>query len=160
MIFVTVGGSTEPFPRLTRALSGLPLHELVVQRGPNPVPGGIAHSVAFMDFAAVFDHMRRADIVISHAGAGSVICARRTGHTPIVVPRLARHGETVDDHQAEFAAALEEAGEAIVVWDAGRLPDAVKAARPQQWPGVDGPHVLSLHDAVRDAIYGATPLAR
>jgi glycosyltransferase involved in cell wall biosynthesis/UDP-N-acetylglucosamine transferase subunit ALG13 len=153
VIFVTVGGSSEPFPRLTSALSRLPLNELVVQHGPNPIPDGVGQSFPFMDFAAVLDHMRRAEVVVSHAGAGSIICARRTGHTPIVVPRLARHGETVDDHQAELAAALEETGQAIVVWDLELLPEAIAAARPRQSAGNRTARVGPLQKAVRGAIH-------
>jgi colanic acid/amylovoran biosynthesis glycosyltransferase len=160
VIFVTVGASSEPFPRLTSALSRLPLDELVVQHGPNPIPDGVGQSYPFMDFAAVLDHMRRAEVVVSHVGAGSIICARRAGHTPIVVPRLARHGETVDDHQAELAAALEEAGQAIVVWDLELLPRAIAAARRRRAAGNGAAHLGSLNKAVRDAIQPARRSAR
>jgi UDP-N-acetylglucosamine transferase subunit ALG13 len=154
VIFVTVGGSGEPFPRLTRALEQLPLGEVVLQRGPNPAPAGIRHCEQYMDFAAILDHMERADVVVSHAGAGSVVCARRAGHVPIVIPRLARFGETVDDHQAEFAAALGRAGQAIVVWNTERLSEAVEGARPRRaWADAEA-HLRPLREAVREAIYG------
>ncbi|HKP17783.1 MAG TPA: glycosyltransferase [Gaiellaceae bacterium] len=159
MIFVTVGGSTRPFPRLTQALSALPLDELVVQHGPSAVPDGVAHAVPFMDFAEVLDHLQRADVVVSHAGSGSVICARRNGHTPVLVPRLARYDETVDDHQAEFAAALEEAGEAIVVWDVERLAEAVSAVPRRVTPRETTEwRSGTLHEAVRRAIHGQAPV--
>jgi UDP-N-acetylglucosamine transferase subunit ALG13 len=153
VIFVTVGGSRKPFPRLTRALASLPLAEVVVQSGPNPVPPGVGHSDEWMEPATMREYMERADVVVSHSGSGSVISARRAGHTPVVVPRLARFGETVDDHQAEFAAALEEAGQAVVVWDIDELADAVARVAPRRAPG-DGEAGRALCDAVRLAISG------
>ena len=54
--------------------------------------------------------MRSADLVIAHAGAGSAISAMRAGHRPVLVPRQARHGEHVDDHQVQIAAELGRLG--------------------------------------------------
>ncbi|MEZ5978689.1 MAG: glycosyltransferase [Planctomycetota bacterium] len=61
-----------------------------------------------------FDRMRglieSADRVVCHAGAGTTLLAIASGHVPIVVPRLARFGEHVDDHQLPFAEHLAERG--------------------------------------------------
>jgi UDP-N-acetylglucosamine transferase subunit ALG13 len=46
--------------------------------------------------------MARARIVVGHAGPGTVLDARRAGRLPVIVPRLARFGEVVDDHQVTF----------------------------------------------------------
>ena len=54
--------------------------------------------------------MRASDLVIAHAGAGSAISAMRAGHRPVLVPRQARHGEHVDDHQVQIAAELGSQG--------------------------------------------------
>ncbi|WP_396667303.1 glycosyltransferase [Microbacterium sp. R86528] len=47
--------------------------------------------------------MREADVVISHAGTGSALTAFEQGKCPILVPRLARYREHVDDHQVQIA---------------------------------------------------------
>ncbi len=47
-----------------------------------------------------------ADVVISHAGVGSALTALRCGKRPILVPREARRGEHVDDHQRQIATEL------------------------------------------------------
>jgi UDP-N-acetylglucosamine--N-acetylmuramyl-(pentapeptide) pyrophosphoryl-undecaprenol N-acetylglucosamine transferase len=53
------------------------------------------------------------DVVISHAGIGSALMALDSGRLPILVPRLERHGEHVDDHQEQIAAELERRGLAV-----------------------------------------------
>lgn len=40
-----------------------------------------------------------ADVVVAHAGAGSAVDALEAGRVPVLVARLAAHGEQVDDHQ-------------------------------------------------------------
>ena len=52
---------------------------------------------------------RSADKVVTHAGVGSILCADREGHVPLVVPRRHDLGEHVDDHQLELARALADA---------------------------------------------------
>jgi len=47
--------------------------------------------------------VREADVVIAHSGTGSAIAAFEQGKFPVLVPRLARHREHVDDHQVQIA---------------------------------------------------------
>ena len=46
--------------------------------------------------------MSRADIVITHGGTGAIISAVKQGKKVIAVPRLAKFGEHVDDHQLQL----------------------------------------------------------
>ena len=66
-----------------------------------------------MPFDVLNAQMRDADVVVTHAGVGSVLCARQAGHVPVVVPRLHRLDEHVDDHQVELVAALGADGHVI-----------------------------------------------
>jgi len=54
--------------------------------------------------------MAEADVVISHAGIGSTLCAFDAHRCPLIVPRRAAHGEHVDDHQTEIARRLGDTG--------------------------------------------------
>ncbi|HVY77757.1 MAG TPA: glycosyltransferase [Solirubrobacterales bacterium] len=146
-------GSTQiPFERLVRALEQLPGEQLLAQHGPVPPPAGAADSRAFMQFLEVIECMARADVVVCHAGAGSILCALRAGHTPVVVPRLKRYEETVDDHQVEFARALGADGKVIAVEDLSLLAEAVAGAprrrEPERRTGM-----LPIQSAVRDALH-------
>jgi UDP-N-acetylglucosamine transferase subunit ALG13 len=151
VIFVTVGSHpTYPFTRLLEALPLLAGYELVVQYGPAPAPRAITKASPWLGFAELLACMRTADAIISHAGAGTIMCARNLGHTPIIVPRLVRYGETVDDHQVELAQVFERAGLARVAWNLSQLPRLVReVAMREESSTARG---SSLHRAVRAAL--------
>jgi UDP-N-acetylglucosamine transferase subunit ALG13 len=154
MIFVTVGTHQQPFERLIRALGALDGASLVVQYGHADPPEGVAQATAFMPFPEMLRHFDEADAVITHAGVGSILCATNAGHVPIVVPRLKRHGEHVDDHQVELVRELERAGRVIVVEDVGALADALERVPPRREPSARG--AGPLQDAVHAAMLRAT----
>lgn len=130
MIFATCGSSHLPFDRMMEALAGLSREDLFVQHGPATPPQGVdAHP--YLDFGQVVERIENADVVISHAGVGSIMCAVRAGHVPIVFPRLKRYRETVDDHQAELAEALQDRGNVIVAWTLDGLIKGVASVPPR-----------------------------
>ena len=71
------------------------------------------------------DHARRARVVVSHAGVGSIMLALMAGRRPVVVPRIAALGEAVDDHQVPLARRLDAAGLVRLVEDPDDLAAAV-----------------------------------
>lgn len=153
MIFVTVGTHHDPFTRLLDALDQLDPAELVVQYGPAQPPPGVDRAEAFMPFTQMVEHFRAAEKVIVHAGVGSIICASREGHTPLVVPRRHDLGEHVDEHQADLTRALAARGSVVPVWEVAELGELTRAA-----PGRRPPAAIAeptLCPAVRDALLGA-----
>lgn len=158
MIFVTVGTHHQPFRRLLDALCELNRDQLVVQYGPAEPPPDIAHCAAYMPFDEMLEHFHDAETVITHAGVGSILCARREGHVPLVVPRRHDLGEHVDDHQAELTRALESRGAVIAVWNTEELPQSVATAPPRQ-SGIEATEP-PLCESVRAALLGeATQLS-
>ena len=154
MIFVTCGSSPAGFDRMMQALRVLPAAHLVVQHGPvAPPPCRTAYD--FLPFGRVVELMQQSDLVVSHAGVGSIMCALQAGHVPIVFPRLKRHGETVDDHQVELASALGARGTVLVA----TTPDELRAA-VQSAPRRASRRIIQgerLSTAVRAAILGKKP---
>ncbi len=65
--------------------------------------------------------LRRADVVVMHAGMGATLDALEAGHCPVVIPRRKTAGEQVDDHQVELAKELQRRNLAVV-----RLPEALQ----------------------------------
>lgn len=59
--------------------------------------------------------MRRADVVVAHAGTGTALSALECGKVPVLVPRRRSHGEHIDDHQEQTAAELSRRGLAVGV---------------------------------------------
>jgi UDP-N-acetylglucosamine transferase subunit ALG13 len=127
MIFVTVGACYFQFDRLLRALDALPGdEELIVQHGPSDVrPARASHLVDFMPLDRVVEHVRRARVVVTHGGIGSILVSLSNGKRPVVVPRLPVHGEIVDDHQVTSARRFESEGLVTVVEDLDLLAAAV-----------------------------------
>jgi UDP-N-acetylglucosamine transferase subunit ALG13 len=150
VIFVTLGTHGQPFARLIRALAELRPSELVVQHGHSPAPAGVARAIAFMEFSEVLERIDAAEAVITHGGVGSILCATRAGHTPVVAPRLERHGEHVDDHQVELTRALAERGTVMPAWDLDRLTEAIAAVPPRRPRETRAER--PVHRAVRAAI--------
>lgn len=151
MIFATLGTHGHPFPRFLDALAELG-DDVLVQYGHNPRPAWAREAEAFMPFGAVLEAMERADGVVTHAGVGSILSAHQAGHKPVVVPRLRRLGEHVDDHQLELSEALESDGQVVVVSGAKPLRAALAEAGPR-----GAPKTLErtpLHDCLRDVLLG------
>jgi UDP-N-acetylglucosamine--N-acetylmuramyl-(pentapeptide) pyrophosphoryl-undecaprenol N-acetylglucosamine transferase len=63
-----------------------------------------------MSRSALIDEVRKADVVISHAGVGSILSCLANGKVPIVVTRRKEFNEHIDDHQQNIADLLGERG--------------------------------------------------
>ncbi len=151
MIFATCGSSEIHFDRMMAALAALPAAELHVQHGP-ATPPECASAHPYLPFGDLVEKIEMADVVVSHAGVGTILCAIRAGHTPIIFPRLRRYSEAVDDHQAELAEALALRGTALIARDAAELAAAVRSAPPRR--AAMGLRSGPLLDAVYRAISG------
>ena len=114
-VVVTLGTEAFDFRRaVERILQVLPSDaEVLWQTGYTDVGGlGIeAHaSVPSNELRAAIDS---ADLVISHAGTGSALTAFDLGKAPLLLPRSAKHGEHIDDHQSLTCEALTRRGLAV-----------------------------------------------
>jgi UDP-N-acetylglucosamine transferase subunit ALG13 len=154
VIFVTVGTHHQPFQRLLDALDALDGPELVVQHGCGKPPSQVARAEAYMSFDAMAECFREADAVITHAGVGSILCATREGHVPLVVPRRHDLGEHVDDHQVELARALEGHGNVIAAWNVDALADLLAGLPPRRPRASSGAIASNLSRSVRAALRG------
>jgi UDP-N-acetylglucosamine--N-acetylmuramyl-(pentapeptide) pyrophosphoryl-undecaprenol N-acetylglucosamine transferase len=104
---VMVGTHADPFTRLIDAVlraarSGLLPVPVIVQAGNTPVADRSVRAVSMLPRDALLDAIGSAEIVISHGGSGSMASVVRAGKRPLVMPRLARHGEHFDDHQEQL----------------------------------------------------------
>jgi UDP-N-acetylglucosamine transferase subunit ALG13 len=153
LIFVTVGTHHQPFERLLDALSELPGEELVVQYGPGAPPAGVRRAVAYLPFDEMLACYSEAEKVITHAGVGSILCARRAGHLPLVVPRRHDLGEHVDDHQAELIRVLEQRGSVVAVWETADLAGSLASSPPRSEAVAETEPALC--PSVRAALQGA-----
>jgi Uncharacterized conserved protein len=107
MIFITLGSQKFQFNRLLKAVDeqaadGRIKDRLFAQIGASDYYPKNYDYKDFLDRNEFRDQMSRADIVITHGGTGAIISAVKQGKKVIAVPRLAKFGEHVDDHQLQL----------------------------------------------------------
>lgn len=127
MIFVTIG-TTERFDRLLDAVDSFRLdEEIVVQCGDSPARPARSTCVTFLAYDDLVAHVRRARVVVAHAGVGTIMTSLANDKRPIVVPRRPQFGEAVDNHQLELATRLAQLGLVTLVEEPGELEAAIAA---------------------------------
>jgi UDP-N-acetylglucosamine transferase subunit ALG13 len=135
MILVTVGTQL-PFDRLIKAVdqwSSLnPHHEVEGQYGdsgytPESFPGS-----SFLDVSEFNAKVARADLLIAHAGMGSIITAIEMMKPIVVMPRLARYGEHRNDHQLATVEKLGKLSNIHIAENEAALPGAIEVALASQ----------------------------
>lgn len=107
MIFVTLGSQKFPFDRLLQKLDqmiadGVIADTVLAQTGYCTYTPQHFQAIPFLDRETFASHMAQADLVITHAGTGAIIGGVKNGKKVIAVPRLAKYGEHVDDHQLQI----------------------------------------------------------
>jgi UDP-N-acetylglucosamine transferase subunit ALG13 len=106
LVFVTVGTDHHRFDRLMgwmeQWLAANGHARCVVQHGPADPPAG-AECHPFLPHANMQALFQEATVVVCQGGPGSITESRQAGRLPIVVPRIARLDEVVDDHQVRFS---------------------------------------------------------
>lgn len=76
----------------------------------------------------LFDaHIHEASGIISHAGIGSISMSLSEGKPLLVMPRLKRYGETVNDYQLAIAKIFERLGHLLAVYENDNMSDKIKA---------------------------------
>lgn len=134
MIFVTVGTHERGFDRLVKAVDGLIgsgkiKEKVIIQTGYTEYIPKNCDSFKFTDYDNIVELCKKASIVISHGGVGSIITPLELGKPVIVVPRLKRFNEHTNDHQLQIVKELERQEKIIPVYDIKNLENALEEAR-------------------------------
>lgn len=112
MIFVTVGTQKFQFNRLLKKIDELVdgkiiKEQIICQSGYSTYLPKNYTSVKFMSSNEYEKCIKRCNILITHAGVGTILTAKRFNKTIIVVPRLEKFKEHVDNHQLQIATDFE-----------------------------------------------------
>ena len=108
MIFVTVGTHEQQFNRLVQAVDHLKKNgnikdDVYIQTGFSTYFPQYCDYSKFLGYESVNDFVQNSDIIVTHGGPASFMNAISKKKKPIVVPRLSRFQEHVNDHQLYFA---------------------------------------------------------
>jgi UDP-N-acetylglucosamine transferase subunit ALG13 len=133
LIFVTIG-SMFPFDRLIRAMDAwaaaqpAPV-ELLAQIGEGSYRPEHMRWTASLERADYARTVADCELVVAHAGMGSVITAGEYGKPIVLLPRLGSRGEHNNDHQVDTARWLRGRPGLHVADTEADLPAAIAAAR-------------------------------
>ena len=130
MIFLTVG-TQFPFDRFIRAVDnifdqGLIDEEIFAQIGETSYKPRNFESVASLEKKVFDECFKKASSVMSHAGIGTITVALKNHKPLLVMPRMKRYKEHVNDHQVATAKKFEELGHILAVYDVKDLPNGIR----------------------------------
>jgi len=131
MIFVTVGTENFPFDRLIRTVDrGIKdksfSDQVFMQIGGSTYEPKNCSWKRFVEFGIIIDLIRKARIIITHAGTGSVLLCLTLNKIPLVFPRYHKYGEHLDDHQIAFTKRMEQEGKVLAAYDEIELVNKIQ----------------------------------
>lgn len=126
MIFVTLGSQKFQFDRLLKKIDELVENKVITEEvfaqigASTYTPKNYAYE-KFLDREAFAEKIGQCDKVITHGGTGVIIGAVKKGKKVIAVPRLAKYGEHVDDHQLQLLHQFDDLGIILACYDTEKL---------------------------------------
>lgn len=123
MIFVTLGTTKYSFKRplleIEKLVKQRSISEpIIVQAGYTELQSDFMEIKDFLSPEEIKSHYHRADIILAHGGTGSIMKGLKLNKKVLVIPRLEKYGEHIDNHQLEVADELEKEGY-LLVWQDG-----------------------------------------
>ncbi len=115
MVLVLLGTQNNSFIRLLQAIQNnidnkVINDRVVVQAGFTKFESNNMEIFNLIDKEKLSKLQDEADLIITHGGVGSIISSLKKGKKVIVVPRLKKYGEHVNNHQLQIARRFEQEG--------------------------------------------------
>jgi UDP-N-acetylglucosamine transferase subunit ALG13 len=125
VIFLTVG-SMFPFDRLIKSVDelvgqGVITGPIVAQIGDGKYEPQHMPFDRFLGKPEYDKRVNEATMLMGHAGAGTIALALAQHKPLLVVPRLKRFQEHVNDHQIATARKFEQLGHVVVAYEVGEI---------------------------------------
>ena len=134
MILVMLGTQNNSFHRLLEEIDnliekGIITDEVVVQAGHTKYDSKNMKIFGLISQEELEELIKKADLVITHGGVGSIITSLKKGKKVIALPRLHEYQEHVNDHQKEIVETFNEKGYIIGVQDVKKLQEAIERSK-------------------------------
>lgn len=138
MIFVTLGSQKFQFNRMLVEIDrlideGEIIDEVFAQIGASDYKPKNFEYKDFLTQDEFKDYMKKADLVITHAGTGAIVTALKNDKLVIAIPRLARFGEHVDDHQIQLIDEFKELNFIEPVYEIDQLGEALELVKKNKY---------------------------
>ena len=138
MIFITLGSQKFQFNRLLQAVDelidkGVIKEEVFAQIGYSDYKPRNYVFKEFLDRDEFAAQEGKCEILITHGGTGAIIGAVKKGKKVIAIPRLAKYGEHVDDHQLQLIAQFKNQNLICGLNDCSELEDGLKYVKTHEF---------------------------
>lgn len=113
MIFITTGSRSFQFNRLLKAVDeaiyeGKITDKVFAQIGSSDYKIKNYEYTQFLSHDEFNKYLNKSDVILTHGGTGVIVNSVKLGKSVIAIPRLAKYGEVVDDHQIQLVKAFEK----------------------------------------------------
>ncbi len=131
MILVLLGTQNNSFHRLLEKIeeciqNQIITQEVVVQAGYTKYTSKNMKIFDFISKEEIEKLQKKANVIITHGGVGSIIQSITKGKKVIAIPRLHIYQEHVNDHQKEIVEIFNERGYIIGIQDLQKLEQALE----------------------------------
>ncbi|MDY2628716.1 MAG: PssE/Cps14G family polysaccharide biosynthesis glycosyltransferase [Lachnospiraceae bacterium] len=138
MIFITLGSQKFQFNRLLKVIDeliakGVITDKVFAQIGYSSYTPRYYSYKNFLDRDEFAEWEGKCDVLITHGGTGAIIGAVKKGKKVIAVPRLAKYGEHVDDHQIQLIGQFREQNLICGLNDCSELKDALEYIKTHEF---------------------------
>lgn len=127
MIYATVGSQKFQFDRLLKELDNINSNgeEIFAQTGYSNYSPKNYKFEKFLTFDEHIKKINQCNLLICHGGTSSIIEGLKYKKKVIVIPRLTKFNEHVDDHQLEISNVFKEKKYVEVVTDISHLQELI-----------------------------------
>ena len=141
MILVTLGTQDKEFTRLLKAIdkeikNGVITDKVVVQAGCTKYKSENMEMFDLIPANEFDEYIKKADLIITHGGAGSILTGVKNNKKIIAAARLAKYKEHVNDHQKQIIKEFSEQGYIMELKDfnkLGKLIQKSKSFKPKKF---------------------------
>ena len=130
MIFVTLGTQDKSFSRLLDAIereikNGTINEKVIVQAGHTEYKSKNMEIHKLLPMDKFDEYIKECDLLITHAGVGSIMTGLNNDKKIIAVPRLSKYNEHNNDHQVQIATQFSKLGYILYADDLEKLGDMI-----------------------------------
>ena len=151
MILILLGTQDNSFHRLLDKVQELIdkkviTEKVIVQAGRTKFESKDMEIYSLITEEKLREIMKKADLVITHGGVGSIVMALKMGKKVIAVPRLSAFGEHINDHQIQIIDSFEKQGFLIGLTEVDEMENAlekVKDFKPKKFKS-ETDHMIKL----------------
>ena len=141
MILVLLGTQDKSFERLLKAIAkeidkGNIKDKVIAQTGSTSFEHKKIKAFDFTTKEEIEDLIKKAKIVITHAGVGTIIECIKNGKKVIAVPRLKKYGEHTNDHQLQITKEFAMKNYVLPLYDTKNLSkvlEKIKSFKPEKY---------------------------